>query len=268
MTDSRGLATSGPESALDTACREYMVNVWRITGLAESTITRRVRLFRLVGRSDATTESIGAYLRTLPALSTRYSRLSEIRATYRLLVRGKLLRDDPTIDVPKVKNTRWTPRPLGPDEVGVLLACPDDELKAWFTLALYSGLRASEIAHLEAEQLEKWDHGWALRIVGKGGVEGVIPAHPFTVELLIGRTGRLWPVTPNHISSRAKRFMKRNGIEGGIHRCRHTFATRALHAAENDLLAVRDLLRHSTVATTQVYTQLPAGRLFEVMAKL
>jgi integrase/recombinase XerD len=55
--------------------------------------------------------------------------------------------------------------------------------------------------------------------------------------------------------------MKRLGIpKKTFHACRHYFATNMLERSNGDLLAVRDLMRHSSVATTQVYTQLASGR--------
>ena len=53
--------------------------------------------------------------------------------------------------------------------------------------------------------------------------------------------------------SQAKRAINRLGVPGGIHRARHTFAMRVLQASDGDLLVVRDLLRHASVATVQHY---------------
>jgi integrase/recombinase XerD len=72
---------------------------------------------------------------------------------------------------------------------------------------------------------------------------------------------RLWEVTPNRLSKRTSIEMKRLGItKKTFHACRHFFATNMLEKSGGDLLAVRDLMRHSSVATTQVYTQLATGR--------
>lgn len=258
------------DAGANAACREALRATWTTAGLRPGTISNRLRAFDQVGGIEATRESVAAYLSAVPTLSTRRSRLSDLRCCFRTLVLLGLLERDPTVGLPRIKAPRWTPRPLSSDEVARLMAVEDDELRAWFTLALYAGLRASEIAALEAESLERWEAGWALRVVGKGGVEAVVPAHPFVVELMVGRRGRLFPTaTPNSVSHKAHYWMNHKlGMKGGIHRCRHTFATRALRVAEGDLLVVRDLLRHASVSTTQVYTQLPAGRPFEVVAML
>lgn len=137
------------------------------------------------------------------------------------------------------------------------------------TLALYAGLRAQELADLRGEQLERWTQGWALRIMGKGDVVATIPAHPKVVEIVRGVAGPVFPgATANSISHKGLRLFREVGLEGGIHRCRHTFATRALEASGNDLLCVRDLMRHASVSTTQVYTKLSDKRLFEAMRQI
>ena len=70
--------------------------------------------------------------------------------------------------------------------------------------------------------------------------------------------GKLWDYDPNKFSKKAADEMRR--ILGPnakhFHSLRHYFATTMLEKSGGDLLAVRDLMRHSSVATTQVYTQL------------
>ena len=255
-------------TAKTSACRKYLHATWSAAGLKPKTIRHRLMAFEAAGGAEATRDSIVEYLRSLPALSTRRARQSDLRCCYRTLVLGGMLRSDPTLGMPRVRVPRWVPRPLSDEEVERLDKLPS-HVRDMAILALYAGLRAAEIASLEANQLERWPQGWALRIVGKGDHVGTIPAHPRVVQLLRGRVGRIFPgATANSVSHAANYWFKRVGIEGGIHRCRHSFATRALEVSGNDLLAVRDLLRHASVSTTQVYTQLPSGRLFEVVREI
>lgn len=252
-------------TASTSACRHYLDSTWRAVGLRPLTIKHRLKAFEDVGGARASTESIVRYLQALPAASTRRARMSDLRCCYRTLILGGLLRVDPTLALPKVRAPRWTPRPLSDEEIELFAQLPQDVYE-FVILAFYNGLRAGEIAKLEASQLERWPQGWALRICGKGGHEATVPAHRRVVELLHGRSGRIFPgATANSVSKSVHYWFARVGIQGGIHRCRHSFATRALEASDNDLLAVRDLLRHASVSTTQIYTQLPGGRLFDVV---
>lgn len=269
MAHASGKRGNSVQSGETSACRDALRSTWQVQGLRELTIRNRIAYFERAGGAEATRETVMAHLATLPCMSTRRTRLSDLRVSFKLLLGLGLLEKDPTVGIPRIKVPRWMPRPLGDDEIRTLLARTDGVLHEWIILALYAGLRAAEIAELRAEQLEHGPYGWTLHVQGKGDVEASIPAHPRVVQLLQGRRGRLWPdATPNSVTHKARYMFQKLGIEGGIHRCRHTFATRALAASGNDLLAVRDLLRHASVMTTQVYTQLPTGRLFDVMQKI
>lgn len=251
------------------ACLTALSTTWQTAGLAQGTIKNRLRAFQGCGGVAATRGSVAEYLMAIPGLSTRRSRLSDLRVSFRILIGLGLLDLDPTIGLPRVKAPRWMPKPLTPDEVELVLRHADGELHEWLMLALYAGLRSAEIAGLRGDQLERWEAGWALRVVGKGSKEGIVPVHGLILPILHGKTGRLYPgTTPNRVTNKAKYLFGKHGLTGGIHRCRHTFATRALAASSGDLLCVRDLLRHASVATTQIYTQLPGGRPFEVVALL
>lgn len=60
-------------------------------------------------------------------------------------------------------------------------------------------------------------------------------------------------MTPLCVSTRTTRLFAANGIEGSIHRCRHTYATRLLRAGVN-IRVVQELMRHKSLASTQIYT--------------
>ena len=250
-------------------CRRVAVANWEAVGLKPRTIRARLSKFEAVGGAEATLESILAQFAHLNTASSRQSWRTDLRCTFRLLVAAGVLEHDPTVLLPRMRAPRWNPKPLAVDEVRRVLDGTTGDMHDWVTLALWAGLRAAEIAELRAEQLEMWPGGWVLRVLGKGDTDAVIPAHPRVVEVMLGRQGRLWPDTsPAMVSQYTRMRFRALGIEGGIHRCRHTFATRAMTASGNDLLVVRDLLRHSSVVTTQYYTKLADDRLFEVMEKI
>ena len=256
-------------SSNNEACRNYLQATWAISGLKTMTIRHRLAAFAATGGAGATPSDIRAFLSRVPSASTRRSRLSDLRCCYRTLMLAGLIPADPTLAVPRVKATRWQPRPLLENEIHALYQGLPDRQREWLVLALYAGLRASEIATLCGEQLEQWPDGWALRVMGKGDVEATIPAHPRIVSIMRGKRGRLYAgATPNSITHSMRYYFDSLGVKGGVHRARHTFATRALAAADGDLLAVRDLMRHASVSTTQIYTQLPGGRLFDVMKSI
>lgn len=243
-----------------------MRETWEVAGLAESTIRGRIAKFDAVGGVTATHESIMQRLAVLRQASSRQAWKSDLSCVFRLLLAVGLVAHDPTLSLPRIKAARWNPRPLSVTEVRAVLEGTSGDMHEWVTLAMWAGLRAMEIANLRGEHLELWEGGYVLRVRGKGGTDAVIPAHQKVVAIMAGRAGRLYPnVNPNIVSESTRLRFRKIGVPGGIHRCRHTFATRALAASGNDLLAVRDLLRHSSVSTTQFYTKHAETRLFEVM---
>ena len=116
-------------------------------------------------------------------------------------------------------------------------------------------------------------HGWQLRVPnGKGSKDATIPAHPDVVSLLTKHSdvdGPLWPFHSRYISSKWREHAERVGVTGRrFHDLRHTFATQAYQASGQDLLLTRDLCRHSTVQSTQIYAGVDDERPFAVVAGL
>jgi integrase/recombinase XerD len=58
-----------------------------------------------------------------------------------------------------------------------------------------------------------------------------------------------------------------NGIEGSIHRCRHTYATHLLRAGTN-VRVVQELLRHKSLTSTQIYTAVSEDERIEGISRL
>jgi integrase len=169
-----------------------------------------------------------------------------------------------------VRKPRGLPRPLSDTQAQTLLSQAQEPYRSWFALGIYAGLRAMEVSGMQGSDLEEGPNGYLLRIRGKGGTDLTIPAHPEVVRIIheSGTLGRLWRLNPNKVSAYACAEMKRLGVEMKFHSLRHYFATSALRAGGGDLLVVRDLLRHSSVATTQIYAQLGEGRTRSVVEML
>jgi integrase/recombinase XerC len=76
--------------------------------------------------------------------------------------------------------------------------------------------------------------------------------------VFVGQGGRR--LSPARVSQRVGAAFAAQGLTTRAHQLRHRCATMALTMPDADLLAVRDLLGHANVATTQVYTAVVAGR--------
>jgi transcriptional regulator with XRE-family HTH domain len=105
--------------------------------------------------------------------------------------------------------------------------------------------------------------GAGLYVLGKGGKPALLPPHPLILAAGAQLPKRGWwfpsygtsgHVTSGAVTGATHRLFAAHGIEGSIHRCRHTYGTNLLRNGAN-LRVVQQLMRHSSLATTEIYTQ-------------
>ena len=212
---------------------------------------------------QATVEDLQRAILRANSQATRANYASRLKSVYKALRKMNLIDNRPDEDLPDVKKKRGLPHPLTRGEAQLLMTEARMPMRHWFILGCCAGLRAMEVSKLRGLDLEEAEGGYILRVYGKGGTDLAVPVAPIVADLIksYGTRDRLFSVTPNKLSSRASKEMKRLGIpKKTFHSCRHYFATTMLEKSGGDLLAVRDLMRHSSVETTQVYTQLATGR--------
>jgi integrase/recombinase XerC/integrase/recombinase XerD len=183
------------------------------------------------------------------------------------------------------RRPRKLPKAMKRDEVADLLdripAGGPLELRdrAMFELAYSCGLRCQEIVDLELDSLD-FD-AEELRVQGKGAKTRVLPvgepAQRATERylargrpalagaaadpaLFISKSGRR--LSPSDVRRRLAAWLRNAGLAGGLspHALRHSFATHMLEGGA-DLRAIQELLGHSSVSTTQVYTWVESSRL-------
>lgn len=144
--------------------------------------------------------------------------------------------------------------------------------RALIAFGLYAGLRRDEMRHLDMGDVDL-EAGQVFVRKAKGGKQRFVPLHRELRAaylshlngvlrdegpLFEGRRGRLADRTIQDIVTKTARRAGLRGVH--THTLRHTFAT-AVYEAGQDLLAVKDLLGHESVSTTQIYTHLSVGRL-------
>lgn len=233
---------------------KYAAHAIRL-GYAPGTVEQRVARLRAlpVPPEEATTADILASLPRDAKPSSRRVYLGALRAAYRDLMTLGLVDHDPTVGVRIPGVGRTLPRPLTEDQVATLVAEKGRE-RDWTVLGCYAGLRASDVVGLYAEDLVRTRSGMALRLHGKGNVEALVPAHDLVVDVITRQAtrGPLWRMQPGSMSHRWSSWAYDLGVSAKFHACRHTFATR-VYGQTSDLLLTRDLLRHTSVATTQIY---------------
>lgn len=234
----------------------------------------------VVGRDDVA--SWIAQLREGGAApSTVGRRLSAAKSFHRFLVREGVTVNHPTAAIPLPKTPERLPDVISIDDVDKMLSQPFPEGptgyrdRAMLEVLYGCGLRASELTGLVLRDLEL-DEG-ILRVFGKGSKERVVPiagaARDAMREYLAH--GRPWLKTKNgarrqdpdgvFLNTRGTRVTRgtvyalvrsyagRVGIEAHPHTLRHSFATHLLEGGA-DLRALQEMLGHSDITTTQIYT--------------
>ena len=206
--------------------------------------------------------------------------ISALRSFFRYLILEGYCSDDPTHLLDSSRCSRRLPRVLSSEDVTKLMNSIDTEKilglrdRTLYEMIYSSGLRISEAVNLTIEQV-MMDEG-LVRIVGKGDKERVVPlgeeaeywlklyllqARPYLLrhaqihpaEVFISQQGK--KLTRQGIWKTLKKIAKETGISTKVHTLRHSFAT---HLLENgaDIRAVQQLLGHSDIAATQIYTHL------------
>lgn len=241
-------------------------------GFQSSTIYQRIRLLKQLG-ADPRTATRADVLRVLDAAhkaSTRRVYLNSLRIAYHDLRQLGLVDVDPTEGLRTSAPPRARPRPMNEREVTALLSLPGRE-RSWSVLGLRAGLRAAEVCRVKPTDLQWTDRGWVLHVIGKGGTDCVVPAHPDVVALLeplAGYDRPLWPMRPCHMSTRWRAAAESVGVHGHrFHDCRHTYATQ-LFSQTGDLYTVQQLMRHASIQTTTIYAKPDESRQFDAVAGL
>lgn len=202
--------------------------------------------------------------------------LSGLRALGEYLVREEIWKENYALILDRPKSPRTLPAVLSRQEVELLLSQIDTTERlgtrdrALFELVYSCGLRISEVCSLKVIDLhlaEKF-----ILVKGKGSKERIIPfgqmasdylkdyldnVRPLLVkgkiipEVFVNYKGE--PISRKGVWKRFKELNTLAGLDAKVHTLRHSFATHLLEGGA-DLRSVQELLGHSDLATTQIYT--------------
>ena len=242
-----------------------------------------------------TAEHIAEFLAELYALGLEASsmarNISAIRSLHKFLVMERILSTNPAENVRQPKQARYLPDVLTIDEVLRLLEVPLTcqppvkyflRDKAMLELLYATGVRVSELINIQQQNL--YLEAGFIRIFGKGSKERLVPVgssaivwvqryqqelrlslvqqHSNDYLFLNGRGGAF---SRMGVFALVRKYATFAGIEKSIspHTFRHTFATHLLEGGA-DLRAVQEMLGHSSIVTTQIYTHIDRSFIKEV----
>lgn len=221
------------------------------------------------------------------AASTIKHRLSAVKGLHRFLVREGVLQSNPTATLPVPKIPQRLPDVLSIRQMGALLSQPFPATptgtrdRAILEVLYGSGLRVSECCGLNGDDC-LLEEGY-LRIRGKGGKERVAPIAGTALQALVcyleearpcladpykptaavflnARGGRLTRQSVHAIVARAGQAVGQKQLHP--HTLRHSFATHLLEGGA-DLRAIQEMLGHSDISTTQIYTHVDRSHIRE-----
>lgn len=239
-----------------------------------------------------------ALLERQEALSSRTDAkiLSAIRSFFRFLCIEKIRKDNPALLLEKPKTEEYLPHVLSKDEVNKLLSAfkSDDDLLSirdytFFELIYSCGLRISEAVLLDVSSYDSEEA--TLRVIGKRDKERtcfvgsyakkaldnyLVNVRPELLKrlenssrssilkrrdvnaLFLGRRGER--ITRQGMHKRFHEVVETLGIQSTVHALRHSFATHLLEGGAG-VREVQELLGHSDIQTTQIYTHLDTSGL-------
>lgn len=230
--------------------------------------------------------NINSYIRSLKeknlAPTTVIRKVASLRGFFKWATSMNILEKNPASTLEQPKVPQRLPKVISLKEIEEILHSNLEPLQALIIELLYScGLRVSELANLKLNDIDKSSK--YVRCFGKGSKERIIPIGKKAIvaldnylpnrELIIKKYNL---TTKKLLINDNGRFINRQDVYNLIHKkgkdihknisphtLRHSFAT---HLLENgaDLRVVQELLGHSDVSTTQLYTHISKKRLKEV----
>jgi integrase/recombinase XerC len=216
-------------------------------------------------------------------------KLSTLRSFYKFLVRKKVVRNNPALNIVTPRIEKKLPQFIDKDSMVKVLSLPDmttftgSRDSAILELFYGSGIRRAELLGLTIGDID--ERNQTIKVTGKGDKQRIIPftkkakqsiqrylefrktmntkiGHQENVLFLSDKGARL---TPSKVNTLVGKYLSKitELQKKSPHVLRHSFAT---HLLDNgaDILAVKELLGHESLSTTQIYTHITVERLKKV----
>ena len=214
---------------------------------------------------------------------TLQRKLSTVRSFFNFLINSEIVSTNPALNIKAPKASKKLPKAINTDELAYLLnITPANDIEARdiasFDLLYSCGIRLSELSAIELKDINRSQN--SIRVTGKGNKERIAyfgnkttisldrwltirdKLNPQTNHLFISRDGN--HLTNRSIQKRLEIFAQKYASKHiHPHMLRHSFASHVLDSSK-DLLAVKDLLGHADISSTQIYTHLNFQQLAEV----
>ena len=279
---------------------EYLVFVSQVKNLSENTTKsyerdlKKLYLFleklNVKNYSDIEEEVCSAWIGDLYSQNNKpksiQRHLSSAKGFFRFLKKNNLISSSPFELVTAPKSSNTLPEVLSPEDVEQLLNFkPSNTIEirdmAIVELMYSSGLRVSETVNINISDFE--ENMSFLRVIGKGSKTRLVPMGRFAINAINNWLNEREKISNNtdalFLNSKGSRLsvrsiqlrLKKMAIKQGLppvhpHMLRHSFATHMLESS-GDLRTIQELLGHSSLSTTQIYTKLDYQHLAKIYDK-
>ena len=277
--------------------KEYLVFISQVKNLSENTtksyerdlknLCSFVQSLKITSYAQINSETCSAWIGNLysqninPKSIQRH--LSSAKGFFRFLKKNGLIESSPFELVNAPKSAMNLPEVLSPEDMEQLLNFkPKNTIEfrdmAIIELMYSSGLRVSEAVNVNIDDFE--EDKLFLRVLGKGLKTRLVPIGRFAInavnawllerDKILNKTDALFlnmrgaRLTVRSVQLRLKKLAMKQGLPPiHPHMLRHSFATHMLESS-SDLRTIQELLGHSSLSTTQIYTKLDYQHLAKI----
>ena len=277
--------------------KEYLVFISQVKNLSENTtksyerdlkkLCSFVQSLKITSYAEINSETCSAWIGNLysqninPKSIQRH--LSSAKGFFRFLKKNGLIESSPFELVNAPKSAMNLPEVLSPEDMEQLLNFkPKNTIEfrdmAIIELMYSSGLRVSEAVNVNIDDFE--EDKLFLRVLGKGSKTRLVPIGRFAIsavnawllerDKILNKTDALFlsmrgtRLTVRSVQLRLKKLATKQGLPPiHPHMLRHSFATHMLESS-SDLRTIQELLGHSSLSTTQIYTKLDYQHLAKI----
>jgi integrase/recombinase XerC len=212
--------------------------------------------------------------------------ISSAKGFFEYAQKNTLINSSPFELINSPKSPNYLPNVLSPEDVEQLLNFKPKNIQETRDMAIVeliysSGLRVSEAANVDLNDFE--ESGNFLRVLGKGSKTRLVPVGRFaqsaidkwikerkkisTIDEALFVNLRGGRISTRSIQERIKTLALMQGLPPvNPHMLRHSFATHLLESS-GDLRSIQELLGHSSLSTTQIYTRLDYQHLIKIYEK-
>ena len=225
-------------------------------------------------------------------------RLASIKSLFKYLIRSEQISQNPSINIKTPKVEKKLPNFVDIKVIDKLMEIPDIKTtkglrdRAIIELFYSTGIRLSELANLDLSSIiidsnnNTGEETYMVKVLGKGEKERIIPfgkeakywidkylnTRGFSINSGLGNlplfaNSKEKPVAYSTIKRRIRNYIKlvSEGERLGPHILRHSFATHMIDRGA-DIRSVQELLGHSSLSSTQIYTHIKPERMKKIHA--